>query len=246
MKRLIVSSLLAFSLLVAAIDGAEKGEENIPRYHLAKHGFNGGFIETVNLTKLKGFDKVLTLRDVAEFASKVPDVIGFIAHPKFESGERYAEAVLWYTKLSPTELSWPLYLLDETEAKKSPGDTPKASAVAAAEAKVSGKLQIARELIAAGGLDGVTLSGDPEERKILALAVMRLNGFFKHTGEFGAAYCVGCRNVVSGGTPWRCGLGIMNQNHWNCCGASKEVKHCRYWELLKAQKDADQADKSKR
>ena len=56
-----------------------------------------------------------------------------------------------------------LYLFDETEAEKNPGEAPKASTVAAAEAKVSGKLKVAQELIDAGGSDGVKLSGDYED-----------------------------------------------------------------------------------
>src|SRR5678816_750092 len=79
-------------------------------YHRAKHGYSGGLTEMVDLSRAEGFDKVLTIEDLAAFASKVPGAVGFTAHPRFESGQRHARAVLWYTRLSPTESSWALYL----------------------------------------------------------------------------------------------------------------------------------------
>jgi len=188
-------------------------------YHRAKHGYSGGLTEMVDLARVADFDKVLTIEDLAAFASKVPGAVGFTAHPGFESGKRYARAVLWYTRLSPTQSSWALYLFDETEATKHPGEAPKASAIAAAEARVSGQLKIAQELIDAGGPNGVKLSGDYEEKKVIALAVMRLGGSFQHTAKFGGANCGGCRSVVPGGTPSRCGLGVQNQTHWTCGAA---------------------------
>jgi hypothetical protein len=240
MKPPLVGTLLACVFLVATTACVEKRKESGLKYHRAKHGYNGGLTEMVDLARVEGFDKVLAIEDLAAFASKVPGAVGFTTHPNFESGVRYAHAVLWYTRLSPTQSSWSLYLFDETEARKHPGDAPKASAIAAAEARVSGKLKIAQELIDAGGPNGVKLSGDYEEKKVLALAVMRLGGSFQHTAEFGGANCGGCRSVVPGGTPSRCGLGVQNQNHWTCCGASENVQYCRYWALIKAEDDAEQ------
>src|SRR5438105_3630344 len=72
----------------------------------------------VDLSKREGFDAIRTLDDVARFASEVPGAVGFTAHPnKFENGPRYASAVVWYTKLSPTESSSFLYLFDKKEAQ---------------------------------------------------------------------------------------------------------------------------------
>jgi hypothetical protein len=93
-------------------------------------------------------------------------------------------------------------------------------------------------LIAASGPNGVKLVGDPDERKVLALAVLRLGGFFDHTGEFAVGRCVGCRSVVSGGNPSSCGLGVQNKKHWNCCGSTNEGGHCEYWKLIKTQDDS--------
>jgi hypothetical protein len=194
----------------------------------------------VYLSELEGFDTVRTIDDLARFASEVPDAIGFTAHPRFEKGMRSADAVLWYTNLSSPRSSWPLYLFDKTEAQKSPGEAPSTVAVAAAEAKVSGKMKEAKELIEASGPSGVKLIGDYDERKVLALAVMRLGGSFEHTGEFGVTHCHSCRSVVSGGNPSRCGHGIQNKEHWNCCGSTDKVVHCRYWELIKARDDSGQ------
>jgi len=241
MNRLCLISLIACALIVATANGDESKRENGQEYYRADHGFDGGLTEMTDLTKVEGFDKVLTKNDLARFASKVPGAVGFTVHPQFESGKRYARAVLWYTRLSPTESSWALYLFDETNAKKKPGEAPEAFAVAAAEAKVAGKLGIAQKMIAAGGTNGVKLSGDYEDRKVLALAVMRLGGKFVHTGEFGASQCGSCRTVMSGGNPRSCGLGVRNVKHWNCCGASEDVRYCRYWELIKAQDEAEPA-----
>jgi hypothetical protein len=163
--------------------------------------------------------------------------MGFTAHPKFENGTRHAWAVVWYTKLSPKKSSLPLYLFNKTEAQKKPGNAPRAEAVAAAEVKVSDKMNEARGLIAAGGPDGVKLVGDPDERKVLALAVLRLGGLFEHTGEFAVGRCGGCRSVISGGKPSACGVGVQNKKHWNCCGSTAEGGHCVYWKLIKAQDD---------
>ncbi|NIS83278.1 MAG: hypothetical protein GTO14_24470 [Anaerolineales bacterium] len=244
MDRLRLISLVACVLIVATANGDESKGDNGQEYYLADHGCDGGLTEMTDLTKVEGFDKVQTKNDLAKFASKVPGAVGFTAHPQFESGTRYASAVLWYTSLSPSGSSWPLYLFDEAKAKKKPGERPEALAVAAAEAKVTAKSKIAQELIDAGGPNGVKLSGSYsyQERKVLALAVMRLEGAFAHPGEFGVGHCGACRSVVAGGNPRRCGLGVRNLNHWNCCGASEDARHCRYWALIKAQDDAEQTD----
>jgi hypothetical protein len=192
----------------------------------------------VDLSQREGFDAIRTIDDVARFASEVPGAVGFTAHPDFGNGTRYASAVVWYTKLSPTESSWALYLFDKKEAQKSPGDAPRAAAVAAAEAKVSSKMDEARELIAAGGTNGVKLVGDPVECKVLALAVLRLGGLFEHTREFAVGRCVECRNVVPGGNPRSCGLDVQNKKHWNCCGSTNEGGYCDYWKLIKTQDDS--------
>jgi hypothetical protein len=175
--------------------------------------------------------------DVARFASEVPGAIGFTAPSGFKNNRRSASAVVWYTKLSRTKASWPLYLFDRTEAQKKPGDTPRAAAEAAAEAKVSGKMNEARRLIAAGGPNGVKLAGDYDERKALALAVLRLDGLFEHTGEFGVGRCGGCRSVISGGNPSSCGLRVRSKKHWSCCGSTDEGGHCEYWKLIETQDD---------
>ena len=218
----------------------ETQSDSVPEHFRASHGYNGGLCEMVDLSELEGFDAVRTIDDLARFASEVPGAVGFTAHPGFENGTRYASAVLWYTNLSSTSSSWALHLFDRTEAQKSPGDAPRAAAVAAAEAKVSGKMKTAKDLIDAGGPGGVKLVGDSDERKVLALAVMRLGGSFEHTGTFGVANCGWCRSVVSGGNPSRCGHGVQGKEHWNCCGATDKVSHCRYWELIKAQDDRRQ------
>jgi hypothetical protein len=209
----------------------------VPAYFRASHGFDGVF-EMVDLSKREGFDAIQTIDDVARFASGVPGAMGFTAHPNFENGIRHASAVGWYTKLSPTESSWALYLFDKTEAQKKPGAPPRAASVAAAEAKVSGKTNEVRGLIAEGGPNGVKLVGDYGECKVLALAVLRLGGFFAHTGTFEVGHCGGCRSVVSGGNPFSCGLGIQNKKHWSCCGSTDEGGHCEYWKLIKTQDDS--------
>jgi hypothetical protein len=206
-------------------------------YFRAGHGFDGGLCEMVDLSKREGFDAIRTMDEAARFVSEVRGAVGFTAHPNFENGTRYAGAVVWYTKLSPTDSSWALYLFDKKEARKNPGDAPRAAAVAAAEAKVSGKVSEARELITAGGPKGVKLVGDRDERKALALAVLRLGGLFEHTGEFIVGRCGGCRSVVSCGNPSSCGLDVQNQKHWNCCGSTNEGGHCEYWKQIKARDD---------
>jgi len=215
--------------------------DTAPEYFRARHGYGGGLTQMVDLSKLQGFDAVRTFDGLPKFASKVPGAVGFTAHPDFEKGTRYAHAILWYTKLSSTGDSWALYLFDKTEAQKTPGEARRPAAVAAAEAKVSGKMKAAKDLIAAAGPSGVKLEGaDYEEQKVLALAVMRQGGLFQHTGRFGVANCVGCRSVVPGGNPYSCGHGVQGKWHWNCCGATDEISHCQYWELIKAQDDSKQ------
>ena len=93
----------------------------VVEYFRASHGFNGGLQEMVDLSKREGFDAIRTIGDAARFASEVPGAVGFTAHPDFGKGTRYASAVVWYTKLSPTESSWALYLFDKKEAQKNPG-----------------------------------------------------------------------------------------------------------------------------
>jgi hypothetical protein len=181
----------------------------------------------------KGFDSVRNIDDVAKFAGKVPGAIGFTAHPDFEQGMRYASAILWYTELSSPQNSWPLFLFDETEAKKKPGDKPRSEALAAAEAKVQSKMAMAKELIEASGSRGVKLTGDPEDQQVLALAIMRLGGSFEHNGEFGTTNCGGCRILVPGGAPFLCGLGVQKKKHWNCCGSTEKKSHCQFWQLIK-------------
>ena len=104
-------------------------------------------------------------------------------------------------------------------------------------ARVSGKMDEARELIAAGGTNGVKLVGNPGERKVLALAVLRLGGLFEHTCAFAVGPCAGCRTVVPGGDAASCGLGVQNQRHWTCCGSTNEGGYCDYWKLIKAGED---------
>ena len=246
MTRLLITGLLTGILIGTAgcrrqSDSSVTQPERRPRvveYFRASQGFNGGLQEMVDLSKREGFDAIRTIDDVARFASEVPGAVGFTAHPDFANGTRYASAVVWYTKLSPTESSWVLYLFDKKEAQKNPGDAPRAAAVAAAEAKASSKMDEARKLIAAGGTNGVKLVGDPEECKVLALAVLRLGGLFEHTGEFAVGRCGGCRTVVSGGNPGSCGLDVQNKKHWNCCGSTNEGGYCDYWKLIKTQDDS--------
>lgn len=231
-------SILVLACIKSVAAGADTQSDTSPAYFQAKHGYGGGLTEMIDLSTRDGFDALRSIDDVAKFASKVPGAIGFTAHPGFAKGARYAHAVLWYTKRSPKNSSWGLYLFDRSEADKAPGDAPRAEAVAAAEAKVASRMQKAKELIEAGGSNGVELPGDYAEQKVLGLAVMRQGGFFKHTGAFGADGCAGCRTVVPGGTPFRCGIGVQGKEHWNCCGSTEKEGHCRYWELVKAQDDA--------
>lgn len=99
---------------------------------------------------------------------------------------------------------------------KKPDEAPEASAVAAAEAEVAGKLRMAEVLIDASGPNYVNLSFNYEEKKVLALAVMRLGGTFAHTGEVGDNRCRCCRSAIPDGNPSMCGLRVRNLNHWNC------------------------------
>ena len=108
----------------------------------------------------------------------------------------------------------------------------------AAEAKVSARVNEAKELIAAGRPNGVKLAGNHNENKIVALAILRQGGLFEHTGEFTVGRCLACRSVVPGGNPSSCGLGVQGKKHWNCCGSTNEASHCEYWKLLKTQEDS--------
>ena len=246
MNRLAIITLLV-SILISTTgrqletsSDVTRGTDNSKReYFLAKHGFGSGLSEMVDLSMRKGFDSVRNIDDVAKFAAKVPGAIGFTAHPHFEQGMRYASAILWYTELSSPQNSWSLFLFDETEAKKKPGDKPRSEALAAAEAKVHSKMERAKELIEKNGSRGVKLTGDPEDQQVLALAIMRLGGSFEHNGEFGTTNCVGCRILVSGGAPFLCGLGVQKKKHWCCCGSTEKKSHCQFWQLIKKQNKSD-------
>ena len=228
-RLLMVSILLSVLVMVSACqrqqtpivhDNMKNGI--VPEYFSANHGYNGGLTEMVDLSKCEGFDNLKTRDDVARFASEIPGAIGFTLHPHFEKGTRYAHAVLWYTKLSSKNLSWALYLFDKQEAMKNPGDAPRSEAVAAAEAKVSARMEDAQKLIDEAGAKGVNLVGEYEEKKTLALAVLRLGGKFEHFGEYRTDHCFGCRSVVQGSTPEQCAHGLANEKHWTCCGSTEE------------------------
>ena len=246
MNRLAIITLLV-SILISTTgrqletsSDVTRGTDNSKReYFLAKHGFGSGLSEMVDLSMRKGFDSVRNIDDVAKFAAKVPGAIGFTAHPHFEQGMRYASAILWYTELSSPQNSWSLFLFDETEAKKKPGDKPRSEALAAAEAKVHSKMERAKELIEKNGSRGVKLTGDPEDQQVLALAIMRLGGSFEHNGEFGTTNCGGCRILVPGGAPFLCGLGVQKKKHWSCCGSTEKKSHCQFWQLIKKQNKSD-------
>ena len=178
MNRLLIIGLLT-GILIGAAGCRRQSDSSVTQpekrtgaveYFRASHGFSGGLEEMVDLSKREGFDAIRTIDDVARFASEVPGAVGFTAHPDFENGTRYASAVVWYTRLSPTQASWALYLFDKKEALKQPGDAPPAAAVAAAEAKVSSKMDEAGKLIAAGGTNGVKLAGDPRFLRLLSCA----------------------------------------------------------------------------
>ena len=246
MNRLAIITLLV-SILISTTGRQLETSSDVTRgtdkskleYFLAMHGFGDGLVEMVDLSTREGFDTVRTIDDVAKFAAKVPGAIGFTAHPHFEQGMRYASAILWYTELSSPQNSWSLFLFDETEAKKKPGDKPRSEALAAAEAKVQSKMAIAKELIEASGSLGVKLTGDPEDQQVLALAIMRLGGSFEHNGEFGTTNCGGCRILVPGGAPFLCGLGVQKKKHWGCCGSTEKKSHCQFWQLIKKQNKSD-------
>ena len=239
MNRLAIITLLV-SILISTTgrqletsSDVTRGTDNSKRdYFLAKHGDGSGLSEMVDLSIRKGFDSVRNIDDVAKFAAKVPGAIGFTAHPDFQDDTRLASAVIWYTGLSSPQNSWPLYLFDETEAKKKPGDKPRSEALAAAEAKVQSKMTMAKELIEASGSRGVKLTGDPEDQQVLALAIMRLGGSFEHNGEFGTTDCGGCRILVPGGAPFLC---VQKKKHWSCCGSTEKKSHCQFWQLFKKQ-----------
>lgn len=236
---------ISLFLLGLGIIGAQQPAPKVPEYHRAKHGLNGGHEELVDLSTLPGFDQLKTLDDIAAFAAKVPGATGFTAHPRFENGNRYARAIIWYTNLSDPRQSWPIYLFEKSEAEKLPGAAPRPAAPKAAEAFVQSRVKTAQELIAAAGPEGVELgiSGDHAQEKLTAYAVIQLGGVFKHSGQFRSDRCIRCRNVVTGGNPGACGLGVLKVSHWNCCGGDKDAKHCRYWELLKAKEEKENEDK---
>ena len=246
MNRLAIITLLV-SILISTTGRQLETSSDVTRgtdkskleYFLAMHGFGSGLSEMVDLSMRKGFDSVRNIDDVAKFAAKVPGAIGFTAHPHFEQGMRYASAILWYTELSSPQNSWSLFLFDETEAKKKPGDKPRSEALAAAEAKVHSKMERAKELIEKNGSRGVKLTGDPEDQQVLALAIMRLGGSFEHNGEFGTKNCGGCRILVPGGAPFLCGLGVQKKKHWSCCGSTEKKSHCQFWPLFKKQNRSD-------
>jgi hypothetical protein len=246
MNRLAIITLLV-SILISTTGRQLETSSDVTRgtdkskleYFLAMHGFGSGLSEMVDLSMRKGFDSVRNIDDVAKFAAKVPGAIGFTAHPHFEQGMRYASAILWYTELSSPQNSWSLFLFDETEAKKKPGDKPRSEALAAAEAKVHSKMERAKELIEKNGSRGVKLTGDPEDQQVLALAIMRLGGSFEHNGEFGTKNCGGCRILVPGGAPFLCGLGVQKKKHWGCCGSTEKKSHCQFWPLFKKQNKSD-------
>ena len=240
MNRLGLLCMIMCVMGLARSEGDEAKQEKSPRYFTANHGINLGLEEMVDLSTMEGFDEARTMDDVARLAAKVPGAVGFMAHPLFETGDRYASAVVWYSHRSRTSESWPLHLFDEAEAKKGPGEAATPAALLAAELRISAKLPAAQALIDAAGTKGVKVSpadGDYNEQNVMALAVMRSGGFFAHSGQFGKGDCVGCRNVVRGGTPEKCGLGVKKVPHWNCCGSEAGSIRCRYWELIKAQSD---------
>lgn len=232
-KCIPILGILCAVLLVGNAWSEDKSE---PMYFRAKHGYNGGSENMVDLSKLDGFDQVRNLDDIARFARKVPGAIGFTAHPNFEKGTRYARAVISYTSLSPTRESWKLYLYDRAEAEKPPGSAPGAGAELAFEGRIQAAMGEARKLIDSSGADGVNFRSHSADIP-LAYAVMRLGGTFAHTGEFGTRFCTGCRNIVKGGSPAKCALGVLKIGHWSCCGSTKEAGHCEYWKMWKAEED---------
>ncbi|MBN8421946.1 MAG: hypothetical protein J0L73_23720 [Verrucomicrobia bacterium] len=240
MNRLGLLCMIVYVAALASSEGEETNQGKPTRYFQANHGCNGGLEEMVDLSQIEGFEEVRTISDVAKFAAKVPGAVGFMAHPDFEKGDRFASAVVWYSHRSRTSESWTLHLFDEAEAKKGPGEAATPAALLAAELRVTAKLPTAQALIDKGGALGVNVSpadGDYNEQMLMALAVMRLGGFFAHSGQFGKGHCFGCRSVVRGGIPEKCGLGVRKVPHWTCCGAEAGTLRCRYWELIKAQND---------
>ena len=240
MNRLGLLCMIVCVMGLARSEGNEAKQEKPPRYFAANHGIDGGLEEVVDLSKMEGFEEARTIDDLARLAAKVPGAVGFMAHPLFEMGDRYAIAVVWYSHRSRTGSSWPVHLFDEAEAKKGPGEAATPAALLAAELRITAKQPAAQTLIDAAGTQGVKVSpadGDYNEQMVMALAVMRIGGFFAHSGQFGKDDCIGCRSVVSGGTPEKCGLGVKKVMHWNCCGAEAGGLRCRYWERIKAKSD---------
>lgn len=213
-----------------------------PKYYEANHGYSGGDIDQVDLSALDGFDQIRRLDQLAAFAAKVPGAIGFTAHPDFEVGKRYAHAIIGYTALSQKNQSWALYLYDKVEAEKPPGTPTSPRAEVAFEMRVQAKLVEAQKLIDEGGEKGVKLTGVHSKVLPLAYAILRLGGEFEHTGMISADICLGCRTIVPGSNPKKCGLGVARTEHWNCCGQGKNTQHCPYWKLFKAEGDRKEAE----
>lgn len=237
---LIVQWVMVFAAVMLNCCAAEKAASvNVPDYFRANHGYGAGLMEMVDLSPMEGFEAVQSIDELAKFAAAVKGAVGFSVHPSFEKGKRYAHAVIWYTGLTARNQSWPLYLFNEAEARKMPGEAPTPAAAAAAEAKVNAATGKARELFDAARPKGVKLEmEDYQEQKILALAIMRLGGTFEHTGGFTSKACGSCRSVVPGGNPKSCGHGVRGKAHWNCCGGTDPGDtRCRYWELIKALDD---------
>lgn len=231
-----------FSIVLVA--SALSDEKTNPEYFPAKHGYNGGSENMVDLTELKGFDQVRNLDDIARFARRVPGAIGFTAHPDFENSTRLASAVISYTSLSPTNESWRLYLYDRVEAMKPPGSAPRPGAELAFEERIEAAMDQARKLLAASGAEGVNLRSNSSDIA-LAYAVLKLGGTFAHTGEFGTRFCTGCRNIRTGGNPAKCALGVSKVAHWSCCGSTDEDGRCEYWKMLKAEEDRKITERKK-
>jgi len=240
MPLLVLGAVLLCGMAIPD-DGAAENTPTVGAqgYFRANHGYGGGLMEMVDLREVEGFEAAKSIDDLATLAASVKGAVGFSVHPHFEKGKRFAHAVLWYTALTERNQSWPLYLFDEADARKMPGEAPTPVAAAAAEAKVNAAMGKGRELMDAARPKGVKLDmADYQEKKVLALAIMRLGGTFEHTGGWTRKVCGPCRSVIPGGTPERCGHGVKGQLHWNCCGGMDiDNTCCRYWELIKAQDD---------
>ncbi|GAA5496407.1 hypothetical protein Rhal01_02590 [Rubritalea halochordaticola] len=217
-------------LLLSLILTSDAHCQQAQSYHQAQHGFSGGLYRIIDLSRQDGFVQAKSLDGLSQLARKVPGAIGFTAHPDFERGVRYAHAILWYDRLSRTNQSWPLYLFDQEEAQKQPGEAASKRSLAAAEDAIISKLLVAQQAINKAGQDGVVLTGKEHVTSVLAYAIVRLGGKIRHHGHFGAA-CTGCRSVVPGGNTQHCGKAIQGIEHWSCCGQAKQETFCKYWEL---------------